>query len=169
MDLRTNATVIAQVWRDSHGRQAHPAQLLRAVDVRAVSPHDDRLAGALLGKTGTSDPIDATAVLLARPRRPHRDQRPHRHDTARISGREPTRHHHLLTNVPGSVCGGRRGSFPFVAPSSYRPQRVGFTRPVTMVDVVGVPGDDRGPLPGAGTAWAPLADAGPPRSPPSYS
>ena len=67
MDLRTNAMVIAQVWRDSHGRQAHLAQLLRAVDVRAVSPQDGRQAGALLGKTGTSDPIDATVVLLANP------------------------------------------------------------------------------------------------------
>jgi len=67
MDLRTNAMVIAQVWRDSHGRQVHLAQLLRAVDIRAVSPHDGRQAGALLGKTGTSDPIDATVVLLANP------------------------------------------------------------------------------------------------------
>jgi hypothetical protein len=67
LDLRSNAMVIAQVWRDSHGRQAHLAQLLRAVDVRAVSPHDGHQAGALLGKTGTSDPIDATVVLLASP------------------------------------------------------------------------------------------------------
>lgn len=67
MDLRTNAMVIAQVWRDSHGRQAHLAQLLRAVDVRAVSPQEGRQAGALLGKAGTSDPIDATVVLLASP------------------------------------------------------------------------------------------------------
>ncbi len=67
MDLRTNAMVVAQVWRDSHGRQAHLAQLLRAVDIRAVSPQDGRHAGALLGRTGTSDPIDATVVLLASP------------------------------------------------------------------------------------------------------
>ena len=67
MDLRSNAMVVAPVWRDSLGRQAHLAQLLRAVDVRAVSPQDGRQAGALLGKTGTSDPIDATVVLLASP------------------------------------------------------------------------------------------------------
>jgi hypothetical protein len=67
MDLRSNAMVVAQVWRDSHGRQANLAQLLRAVDVRAVRPQDGRLAGALLGKAGTSDPIDATVVLLASP------------------------------------------------------------------------------------------------------
>lgn len=66
MELRSNAMVIAQVWRDGHGRQAELAQLLRAVDVRAVSPQDGRQAGALLGKAGTSDPIDATVVLLAR-------------------------------------------------------------------------------------------------------
>jgi hypothetical protein len=41
------------------------AQLLRAVDVRAVSPQDGRQAGVLLGLTGTSDPVDATVVLLA--------------------------------------------------------------------------------------------------------
>ena len=63
--LRSNAMVIAQVWRDRQGRQAVLAQLLRAVDVRAVSPQDGRQAGVLLGLTGTSDPVDATVVLLA--------------------------------------------------------------------------------------------------------
>lgn len=67
LDLRSNAMVVAQVWRDRHGRQAGLAQLLRAVDVRAVSPVDGRQAGVLLGMTGTSDPIDATVVLLASP------------------------------------------------------------------------------------------------------
>jgi hypothetical protein len=41
--------------------------LLRAVDVRAISPLDGRQAGVLLGMTGTSDPVDATVVLLASP------------------------------------------------------------------------------------------------------
>ena len=63
--LRSNAMVIAQVWRDRQGRQAVVAQLLRAVDVRAVSPQDGRQAGVLLGLTGTSDPVDATVILLA--------------------------------------------------------------------------------------------------------
>ena len=63
--LRSNAMVIAQVWRDRQGRQAVLAQLLRAVDVRAVSPQDGRQAGVLLGLTGTSDPVDATVILLA--------------------------------------------------------------------------------------------------------
>jgi hypothetical protein len=67
LDLRSNAMVIAQVWRDRHGRQAGLAQLLRAVDVRAVSSYDGRQAGVLLGMTGTKDPVDATVVLLAGP------------------------------------------------------------------------------------------------------
>ena len=67
LDLRSNAMVVAQVWRDRHGRQAGLAQLLRAVDVRAVSPEDGRRAGVLLGVTGTSDAVDATIVLLASP------------------------------------------------------------------------------------------------------
>jgi hypothetical protein len=67
VELRSNSMVIAQVWRDRHGRQAGLAQLLRAVDVRAVSPQDGRQAGVLLGVTGTSDPVDATVVLLASP------------------------------------------------------------------------------------------------------
>ena len=67
MELRSNAMVVAKVWRDRHGRQAGLAQLLRAVDVRAVSPQDGRQAGVLLGVTGASDPVDATVVLLASP------------------------------------------------------------------------------------------------------
>ena len=62
LELRSNAMVIAQVWRDGHGRQASLARLLRAVDRR-----DGRRAGALLAATGTADPIDATVVLLAAP------------------------------------------------------------------------------------------------------
>ncbi len=65
--LRSNAIVVAQVWRDRHGRQAGLAQLLRAVNVSAVSPQDGRQAGVLLGVTGTSDPVDGTVVLLASP------------------------------------------------------------------------------------------------------
>ena len=67
LELRSNAMVIAQVWRDGHGRQANLARLLRAVDVRAVDCRDGRQAGALLAATGTADPIDATVVLLAAP------------------------------------------------------------------------------------------------------
>ena len=67
LELRSNAMVVAQVWRDRQGRQASLARLLRAVDVRAISHEDGRQAGVLLGRAGTTDPVDATVVLLARP------------------------------------------------------------------------------------------------------
>jgi hypothetical protein len=65
LELRTNPMVVAQVWRDRRGRQANLARLLQAVQVRPVQDPDGRQAGALLGRAGTSDPIDATVVLLA--------------------------------------------------------------------------------------------------------
>ena len=67
LDLRSNAMVVAQVWRDRRGRQVSLARLLRAVDVRSVSASDGRAAGALLGDAGMSDAVDATVVLLAEP------------------------------------------------------------------------------------------------------
>jgi hypothetical protein len=67
LELRSNTMVVAQVWRDRHGRQAGLARLLRAVDVRWVSPEDGRAAGTLQGDAGTSDAVDATVVLLAAP------------------------------------------------------------------------------------------------------
>jgi hypothetical protein len=67
LELRSNAMVIAQVWRDRHGRQVNLARLLRAVDVRAVTHQDGRNAGVLQAAAGTADAIDATVVLLAAP------------------------------------------------------------------------------------------------------
>jgi hypothetical protein len=67
LDLRSNAMVIAQVWRDRHGRQVSLARLLRAVDVRTVTEQDGWNAGVLQAAAGTADPIDATVVLLAAP------------------------------------------------------------------------------------------------------
>jgi hypothetical protein len=67
IELRSNAMVVAQVWRDRRGHQASLARLLRAVDVHAISHENGRQAGVLLGLTGTTDPVDATVVLLARP------------------------------------------------------------------------------------------------------
>ena len=67
LELRSNAMVVAQVWRDRHGRQVNLARLLRAVDVRAVRHEDGRAAGVLLAAAGTADAIDATVVLLAAP------------------------------------------------------------------------------------------------------
>jgi len=65
LELRSNAMVIAQVWRDRQGRQVNLTRLLRAVDVRAVTQQDGRNAGALQAAAGTADAIDATIVLLA--------------------------------------------------------------------------------------------------------
>jgi hypothetical protein len=64
-ELRSNAMVVAQVWRDRQGGQVSLERLLRAVDVRAVDQQDGREAGVLLGVTGSADPVDATVVLLA--------------------------------------------------------------------------------------------------------
>lgn len=67
LELRSNAMVVAQVWRDRRDRQVNLARVLRAVDVRSVSHGDGRQAGVLLAEAGTTDPIDATVVLLAVP------------------------------------------------------------------------------------------------------
>ena len=64
-DLRTSAIVIGRVWRDPKGRQAWLARLLLAVDVRSVDEQMGRAAGVLIARAGTSDPIDATVVLVA--------------------------------------------------------------------------------------------------------
>ena len=67
LELRSNAMLVAQVWRDRRGRQVNLAAVLRAVDVRAVTHSDGRAAGVLLAEAGTADPTDATVVLLATP------------------------------------------------------------------------------------------------------
>lgn len=65
VQFRTSAIAIAQVWRDPMGRQANLARLLRSVDVRSVDQPLAREAGILLGRTGMSDTVDATVVLVA--------------------------------------------------------------------------------------------------------
>lgn len=65
VELRSNAIVVAQVWRDSRGRQVQLARLLRSVDIRPVDDEAGRAAGILIGQAGTQDPIDASLVLLA--------------------------------------------------------------------------------------------------------
>lgn len=66
-ELRTNAIVVAQVWRDSKGRQTSLARVLRGVRVQPVSQEDGRKAGELLAAAGLGDAIDATVALLAGP------------------------------------------------------------------------------------------------------
>ncbi len=64
-EVRSNAMVLAQVWRDARGRQARLAKALHSVDIRAVHPATGRAAGLLLAATGLDDAIDATVALLA--------------------------------------------------------------------------------------------------------
>jgi hypothetical protein len=66
LDLRTTAIVLAQVWRDG-ARQANLARLLKGTEVVAVDERLGREAGALLARSGTDDPIDATVVIVAAP------------------------------------------------------------------------------------------------------
>ena len=65
LELRTNANVVAQVWRDPKGRQVNLARLLRAVDVRPIDEALGTNAGELLGRRGGADVIDATLVVVA--------------------------------------------------------------------------------------------------------
>jgi hypothetical protein len=65
LNLRTNGVVIAQVWRDSSGRQANLARLLKSVDIRAVDEKVGRAAGDLIGRAGTRDAVDGTVVAIA--------------------------------------------------------------------------------------------------------
>ena len=62
LHLRTSAVVRGQVWRSGEGRQARLARFRRAVDVCSV---DERMGRLALARAGTSDPIDATVVLVA--------------------------------------------------------------------------------------------------------
>ncbi|HXC23305.1 MAG TPA: hypothetical protein VNU28_01860 [Solirubrobacteraceae bacterium] len=65
IDLRSTGVVIAEVWRDERGRQASLARLLKGVDVQPVDQRLGQDAGALLGRAGAKDPVDATVVAIA--------------------------------------------------------------------------------------------------------
>lgn len=67
LELRSNAMVVAQAWRNTRGGQVDLARVLRSVDVRAVLPGDGRRAGELLGVAGLADAVDASVALLAGP------------------------------------------------------------------------------------------------------
>ena len=60
----THPLVVAQVWRDA--RQAMLARFLKGVDVRPIDGDLARRCGELLATTGTTDPVDAAVVMLAR-------------------------------------------------------------------------------------------------------
>ena len=61
------APVLAQVWRDG-ARQIRLARFIqtRGTTVEAFDGLEARAAGVLLGRSGTSDVVDASVVLSAR-------------------------------------------------------------------------------------------------------
>jgi hypothetical protein len=61
------AVVLAQVWRG--GPQARLSRLLRGCRVEALGEREARAAGSALGRSGTSDLVDATVVVAAGARR----------------------------------------------------------------------------------------------------
>jgi hypothetical protein len=61
----TNGSVVAQVWRGGHGKQAPVAKLLAGIEVVAVDDKLGRRAGLLLARTGASDAVDASVICLA--------------------------------------------------------------------------------------------------------
>ena len=65
--LVTSAGVVAQVWRGG-AEQAPIAYLLRHSEVVDVSLAVAKVLGRLLGRSRTSDPIDAHVAWLARER-----------------------------------------------------------------------------------------------------
>jgi hypothetical protein len=60
----THGGVVGQVWRGG-GRQANLARLLPGLDIVALDAAFGRRAGTLLGRSRTSDVIDAALALLA--------------------------------------------------------------------------------------------------------
>lgn len=65
LELRTTGAVLAEVWRDPHGRQANLARLLKALDVTPVDRRLGQAAGELLGASGKRNAVDATVVAIA--------------------------------------------------------------------------------------------------------
>ena len=62
----TSAAVVAQVWR--HGaRQANLARVLSGVRVEALDDGVARELGPVLGRSGSSDVVDAHVAWLTRP------------------------------------------------------------------------------------------------------
>lgn len=62
----THGGVLAQVWRGGSHRQALLARALRSIEVVPLGGDLGRAAGVLLGRSATSDAIDAAVVALAR-------------------------------------------------------------------------------------------------------
>lgn len=61
----THGGVVAQVWRDGTGRQALLAKALQAVETIPLDEQLGKRAGALLGRSGSTDAIDAALAAMA--------------------------------------------------------------------------------------------------------
>ena len=61
--FHTSAAAVAQVWRDGR-RQALLAGALAGVRVVGLGPGVERAIGELLGRTGTTEVVDAHVALL---------------------------------------------------------------------------------------------------------
>ena len=61
----THGGIVGQVWRGGAGRQATLAKLLPGLEIVAIGVDLGRRAGVLLGRTKTSDVLDAAVALLA--------------------------------------------------------------------------------------------------------
>jgi predicted nucleic acid-binding protein len=64
--LRSNGSVIAEVWRGGSGSHVTLARLLAAVELLPVDGDVGRAAGALIHDAGGGSAIDATVVAIAR-------------------------------------------------------------------------------------------------------
>jgi hypothetical protein len=63
---RTHGGVVGQVWRGGHGRQAMLAKFLDATEVVPVDATLGRVAGELMGRSRSTDVIDAALVCITR-------------------------------------------------------------------------------------------------------
>jgi hypothetical protein len=63
-DIRVPAVVVGQAWRDAR-RQVRLAKFLAGCHVDPVGLETAKAAGILCGRSGTSDVVDATVVVMA--------------------------------------------------------------------------------------------------------
>lgn len=61
----THGGVVGQVWRGGSGRQAGLARLLPHVEIVSLDADLGKRTGMLLGRSESSDVVDAAVVLLA--------------------------------------------------------------------------------------------------------
>lgn len=62
----THGGVVGQVWRGGAGRQAVLSRLLPGIEIAALDDRLGRIAGVMLGRSGSTDVVDAAVVALCR-------------------------------------------------------------------------------------------------------